>query len=287
MKIIKRSLPLLLTTVLLAGCGGDGAGSENAMAEGNGMMMNGSMMDNGMMADPSNPFAQTEMDMNRKMMAAVGSSAGDNWTAKMIEHHQGAVDMSRIVLDQNPSADVAKLARETIEKQSKEIEELRKLRQQGSPDQQSAELYRPAMMSMHQAMMSAKGADVSETYLRKMLEHHKGAVAMSDVALANGVTRELRTKVQKTRSEQQKEAAMIEAMLRGEPMQQAMQATGVKSAAEAKAEAAPAGKAKPAAASEPKSSTAKSKATPPAEPKSETNSSAASCTAEHRAMGHC
>lgn len=66
--------------------------------------------------------------------------------------------------------------------------------------------------------MAAKGADISETYLRKMLAHHKGAVAMSDVALANGVTGAVRARVEKTKADQQMEVDMVEAMLRGEPM---------------------------------------------------------------------
>lgn len=175
------------------------------------------------MAPMSGPFADAEMRMNEQMMTAVGSDAGQNWVKKMIVHHQGAVDMSRVVLDQNPTADVATMARETITKQGKEIEDLRTLGREGAPDQRSADLYRQAMMDMHQKMMAASGANISETYMRKMLEHHRGAVAMSDVALANGVSGALRSQVQKTRGEQQKEIETVEAMLRGETMAKAKQ----------------------------------------------------------------
>ena len=199
--------------------------------------------------------------------------------------------MSRIVLDQNPTADVAKMARETIAKQGKEIEDLQKLVQEGAPDQRSAELYRPAMMDMHQKMMAASGADVSQTYMRKMLEHHKGAVAMSDVALANGVTGTLRSQIQKTRADQQKEIAMVEAMLRGEPMQSAMQQSGAKTAAQAKAEPAPTDTAKAEPKAQPKATSAarpaepKASAAPPA--KAEPAPAAPTCAPEHRAAGHC
>jgi uncharacterized protein (DUF305 family) len=148
--------------------------------------------DMSMMADASNPFAQSEMRMNERMMAAVGTDVGDSWVRKMIEHHQGAIDMSEIVLQQNPRADVAEMARMTVEKQGKEITDLRKLVKQGSPSPQSGELYRTSMTQMHDAMMAAKGADISETFMRKMLEHHKGGVTMSDVALQNGVSGTLR-----------------------------------------------------------------------------------------------
>lgn len=240
------------------------------------------------MADASNPFAQSEMRMNERMMAAVGTDVGDSWVRKMIEHHQGAIDMSEIVLQQNPRADVAEMARMTVEKQGKEITDLRKLVKQGSPSPQSGELYRTSMTQMHDAMMAAKGADISETFMRKMLEHHKGGVTMSDVALQNGVSGTLRQQVQKTRDDQRKEAQMVEAMLRGETMQHAMQQTGVKSAEEAKAESAPAEKARTAATTEPKSiPKAQPKAPPAAEPKTQPKAPASTCLPEHRAAGHC
>ena len=240
---------------------------------------------NAMMADASNPFAQSEMQMNERLTAAVGTDVGDSWVRKMIEHHQGAIDMSRIVLEQNPGADVAAMARMTIDKQGKENEDLRKLVKQGSPNPQTGEVYRPAMTQMHDAMMAAKGADVSETFLRKMLEHHRGGVALSDVALQSGVSGALRQQVQKTRDDQQKEAQMVEAMLRGETMDHAMK-SGAKTGPEARAEPAPAEKARtvpqPTPKSTPKAPPAKKTAPPPPAPKTDP-----ACAPEHRAAGHC
>jgi hypothetical protein len=124
--------------------------------------------------------------------------------------------------------------------------------------------------------MAATGADISETYLRKMLAHHQGAVAMSDVALANGATGAVRAEIEKTKATQQKEVAMVEAMLRGEPMPSTAPA-----ASEPAASAAPA---KPAA---PKPAPAKP-APKPAEPKAaEPKAPAPTCLPEHRAAGHC
>ncbi|MDQ3246907.1 MAG: DUF305 domain-containing protein [Pseudomonadota bacterium] len=244
-------------------------------------------------AQASGPFAESEQRMSDAMMAAIGTDAGDSWAKKMAVHHQGAIEMSEIVLQQNPRPDVADMARMTIEKQRKEIEDLRKLFKEGAPDPQSAELYRPAMMAMHQKMQAASGADISETFLRKMHEHHLGGVAMSDIALQIGVSGALREQVQKTRDDQLKEARMIEAMLRGETMQHAMQETGVKSVEEAKAEHAPADKAKaalkPAAKTSPKAQEpkAKPKPAPAAQPTAEPKPATSTCLPEHRAAGHC
>ena len=264
--------------LLLAACGTNEETAQNEPA---------ASETNAMMADASNPFAQSEMQMNERMMAAVGTDAGDSWAKKMIEHHQGAIDMSRIVLEQNPSADVAMMARETIEKQQKDIGDIRKLLKDGAPNQQSADLYRPAMMDMHEKMMAAKGSDVSETFMRKMLEHHMGAVAMSDVALQNGVSGALREQVQKTRDDSQKDAAMVEAMLGGKSHQAAMAASGAKSASQAKAEPAPANRPRASATAEPKAALKPAKPAPPPAPKTAPKAPEPTCLPEHRAAGHC
>ena len=199
------AIALVLTT---SACGTSDAPAENIAA--NEM--------NAMTADPADSFVDSELAMDKAMAAAVGTSAADNWVRKMIEHHRGALDMSRIALAGNVTGDVAKMAQVTIDKQGKEITDLEKLVATGTPDPVSAELYKPAAMTMHSAMMAAKGTDLAQTYLRKMLAHHQGAVAMSEVALANGATGAVRAQIEKTKADQQMEVAMVEAMLRGEPM---------------------------------------------------------------------
>lgn len=169
----------------------------------------------------TSPFGDAEIRMNDAMMKAVGVNAGDSWVRKMIEHHRGAVEISRQVLTMNPEAHVARMAHEVIDKQTKEIATLEKLVVQGQPNPASAGLYQPPMDRMHQAMMAASGSTLSETYFRKMLEHHRGAVALADVALANGVSGAVRAQVEKTRKMNQNDAKMIEDMLAGKPMDQA------------------------------------------------------------------
>lgn len=166
----------------------------------------------------TSPFGDAEIRMNDAMMKVVGVNAGDSWVRKMIEHHKGAVEISRQVLTMNPEARVAQMAQQTIDKQTKAITVLERLVAQGNPDPASAELYGPTMDKMHQAMMTATGKTLSETFFRKMLEHHKGAVAMSDIALANGVTGAVHTQVEKTKADQQKEVDNVEAMLSSQPM---------------------------------------------------------------------
>lgn len=235
------------------------------------------------------PFAKSEMDMDAAMKKAVGVDAEDTWIKKMIAHHQGAIDMSRVVLGLQPTADVAKMAQMTIDNQGAEIEALKALAKSGAPDAASARLYETAMTSMHQQMMAASGATASESYLSKMLAHHRGAVALSDIALANGAAGAIRAQIEETRAEQLKEVAMVEAMQRGEPMPMATstQVTGAADApprAAAKPASAPtaAAKAAPAPAAASKPSAAKPATAPDPAPQPSPG-----CAPEHRAAGHC
>ncbi|BCA59840.1 DUF305 domain-containing protein [Sphingomonas sp. HMP6] len=77
-----------------------------------------------MMNDPSNPYAKSEMDMHMKMMMAKAGDASEKWTRKMIEHHRGAIAMSRVALAQATDADTKRMAQMTIEMQEKDIGEL-------------------------------------------------------------------------------------------------------------------------------------------------------------------
>ncbi len=248
--------------VLVAACGTSEETAQNDAA-GNDM--------NAMMAD-SGPFADAEMKMDQAMTAAVGVDAADSWVRKMIEHHKGAIEMSRILLTQNVTGHVADMAQQTIDKQTAEVAALEKLLATGNPDPASAALYQPAQMAMHNAMMAAQGSDVSDSWVRKMLEHHKGAIAMSDIALANGATGPVRAQIEKTKAEQQKDIDHIEGMLSGR--QASSEPAAPAPVAQEKEPAAKPAPAKPAPAP------AKPK---PAEPKAPDTT----CLPEHRAAGHC
>ena len=78
----------------------------------------------------------------------------------------------------------------------------------------AADPYGPDMMKMHERMMAAKGADAGETWIRQMIEHHRGAVTMSQTALRSTQNVEIRREAQKTIDSQNREIATLNAMLR-------------------------------------------------------------------------
>ena len=168
---------------------------------------------NAIMAATS-PFAEAEIRMDAGMTAAVGVDAGDSWVRKMTEHHKGAIAIAKQMLAMEPDRHVAAMARSTIADATPELADLQRLVRQGRPDRASADLYQPAVDRMHQAMMAAGGSAPGETYHLKMLEQHRGAVAMSDVALAHGVAGTLKVAVERAKAHHLEQVHVIEAMLR-------------------------------------------------------------------------
>lgn len=174
---------------------------------------------NAMMADPANPYAQAEMQMKEQMEAAQGANPSETWARKMIEHHQGAIAMSDILLAQGGDPQVLEKARMTSDMQRKEITELEAMLPAGSgqaSSQGADDPYAEAVSQMHQRMMAAMGANPSETWMRKMIEHHRGGAEMSNVLLALGGDPRMLEKAQMTAEKQTQEADELERMLRGE-----------------------------------------------------------------------
>jgi uncharacterized protein (DUF305 family) len=71
-----------------------------------------------------NPYGQAEMDMHMKMMAAKQGDASEMWTRKMIEHHRGAVAMSRVALRDAGDSETKRMAQMTITMQEQDIAKL-------------------------------------------------------------------------------------------------------------------------------------------------------------------
>lgn len=214
-------------------------------------------------SDPNDPFAQAEAEMNQRMMEAVGADVSDTWVKQIIEHHRGAIEMSEIMLAQNPSEHARHIAEDTIRKQTAEIEKLRALMSGAPADPRSLEPYRPIHERMRAEMRAAVGGDPSETFMRKMLAHHQGGVALSDVVLDQGQNARVRQQAQQTRANQQEDAKMVEDMLAGRPMSSSSTpASRPAASARPTSQAAPPGRSTSSAAAPTAPTPARSSATP-------------------------
>ena len=242
-------------------------------------------------AMPSGPFSDAEMQMHGRMVAAIGANASETWVRKMIEHHRGAVAMSQILIDGGGEPDFVEMARMTVEKQQREIGELERLLSAGiTGGSGEPNPYAPLEQNMHQQMMAATGANISETWARKMIAHHQGAVDMSEVLIRQGGNPQVVAIARRTAEDQRREIAHLEAMLRGEPMPDA----SATPASPPVAKSAPANAAKegergaPARAARESNTAPKAAPTPrPAPTPAQSPTPKADCAPEHRAAGHC
>lgn len=125
----------------------------------------------------------------------------------MYPHHAQAVEMARLVPSRTQNEQVRALAADIEKAQSPEMEQITTLLKSfGKPAPTSSGhgghnmemtttmnmpgmTTMPGMMSNEQmnALAAASGADFDRQWLELMIEHHTGAIAMSNTELAGGV----------------------------------------------------------------------------------------------------
>lgn len=166
----------------LGGCGREGTAPAPAQA---GASTSASAHDAMPGMATSGPFAQDDARMMSAMEAAVGASAEHTWAEKMIAHHEGAIAMSRTLLAQS-SGDAAlrRIAQTVIDEQGREVAQFQGwLRDNPDEGAMPVNPFGQVESEMHKQMMSASGETVDQTWARKMIAHHEGAIDMSTTVL--------------------------------------------------------------------------------------------------------
>jgi len=286
---LRRSAFAVSLLAMAAGCGG-GSSTTNSQSTSS-TNMHETMGNGSAHAMPSGPFSQAEMQMHERMVAATGANASETWVRKMIEHHRGAVEMSQVLINGGGDPGFVQMARTGAQMQQREIGELERMLAGGiAGGSGEANPYGPVEQSMHQQMMAATGGNLSQTWARKMIAHHQGAVDMSEVLIRQGGNPQVLAMARTVAEDQRREIAHLEAMLRGEPMPvsepaapaaPAGAATGSPRPAPARTVREPTGDPNPTPARRPaEREGAAPRPAPPAAP-------APPCAPEHRAAGHC
>ncbi len=83
----------------------------------------------------------------------------------------------------------------------------------GQHGQMAKQDYHAGMQRMHQAMMKAEDRDPDRAFALKMIEHHRGGIAMVDTLMKHGDDAELKRMAEKTKSDQQREIGELQAWL--------------------------------------------------------------------------
>jgi uncharacterized protein (DUF305 family) len=121
------------------------------------------------------------------------------FVAEMIPHHESAIEMSEIALDRAQHPEIENLAKQIIDSQSAEIDELRRIhvRLFGEPVEEAdhGTLGLPA----HEAGMEADMSELEQArpfdkaFIDMLIPHHQGAIRMARIVIEQGNDAELAT----------------------------------------------------------------------------------------------
>lgn len=119
------------------------------------------------------------------------------FTAQMVPHHEGAVEMAEMALENAEHPEIVKLAKNIIKTQNAEIGDLETIngRLSGSSDDGGDDLgMDDSAMGMNMDMGSLETADpFDREFIDQMIAHHQGAIRMARVALRDGEDEEVNT----------------------------------------------------------------------------------------------
>ena len=172
-------------------------------------------------ADPaSQAFAAANAKMHKDMAMTFTGNADADFVRGMIPHHQGAVDVSEIVLKFGKDAGVKKLAADIIAAQKTEIALMKSwLARNAAPaSSPKAALVTKAFTDinarMHTDMNVPLTGNADRDYVAGMIPHHEGAVDMAKVLLRHGTDPELRKLAEDVVRSQSAEIVMMIGLLR-------------------------------------------------------------------------
>jgi uncharacterized protein (DUF305 family) len=217
---------VIAAALLLVSCGGGGAGSsqqgENGgsrggddsgmqgmdhgqmQGEGGGGMAGMEGMDHGSMG--------TE-DMARQMVMENGKYSDRAFIDAMVPHHQGAVEMAEVALENAEHQQIRDLSEDIVSAQEAEIEELKSIKkeQYGTsevPMEMSAQEMQ--MMGMTDPQELANKEPFDKAFIDAMIPHHQSAIEMANVALEESKNPQIRQIAEDIVSAQMREISQLQ-----------------------------------------------------------------------------
>lgn len=167
--------------------------------------------------DTANHMDKMQMNMANGLMDSMNSMmskmknmslTGDfdiDFANMMIQHHQSAIDMSRLEVSTGKNEKIKSVAQKIIDSQKEEISKLQNFVNSYKPSGMKhgeGEL-KKSMSEMESAMKTMQmSGDIDKDFAAMMIMHHEHGIAMGKMELANGMSNKLKQMAKKEISSQ-------------------------------------------------------------------------------------
>ena len=181
---------VLAAAFILTACGGAGGGQQGSGSGGEGEPVTaekgGGMaeMDHDQMGHGS--MGMGSDGMARQMVMQNGKYSDKAFINAMVPHHQGAIEMARVALENAEHEEIQEVSRNIVSTQQSEIEELKSIKQEefgtsSVPMEMSMEQMRGMGMMMDPQSLADENP-FDEAFIDAMIPHHQSAIGMAGVA---------------------------------------------------------------------------------------------------------
>ena len=145
-----------------------------------------------------NPVTETMDKMMHEMHNTKTTGNNDiDFAVMMVEHHKGAVEMSKVEVSQGNNTEMKAFAQKVIDDQNKEIGFMQEFISKAPKTASSnSALFQKALNGSMMAMMSDNTAiynDIDKDFAAQMIPHHQSAVDMAEAYLQYGQETSLKT----------------------------------------------------------------------------------------------
>jgi uncharacterized protein (DUF305 family) len=180
---------VLAAAFILTACGGAGGGQQGSGSGGEGEP--GTAEKGGGMAEMDHDqighgsMGMGSDGMARQMVMQDGKYSDKAFINAMVPHHQGAIEMARVALENAEHEEIQEVSRNIVSTQQSEIEELKSIKQEefgtsNVPMEMSMEQMRDMGMMDPQSLADENPFD--EAFIDAMIPHHQSAIGMAGVA---------------------------------------------------------------------------------------------------------
>jgi uncharacterized protein (DUF305 family) len=182
---------VLAAAFILTACGGAGGGQQGSGSGGDGEPGTAEKSGGGMAGMNHDQMGHGSMGMGsggmaRQMVMENGKYSDERFIDAMVPHHQGAIAMAEVALENAQHAEIKDLSRNIVSTQQAEIEELKSIKKQeygtsNVPMEMSQEQMQGMGMMMDPQEL-ARSEPLDRAFIDAMIPHHQSAIEMAKVA---------------------------------------------------------------------------------------------------------